>query len=314
MIIPRPFPRGNQQGLTLVEILVAMTISLVLLAGVVQILVGSKASYRINEAQSRLQENGRFALQMMAKDVRMAGFWGCLGNNTQVANNLNLPGGNVNPALGGITGTEGGAGTPRPADSVTFQGVVGGGLPVISHNVAAASITTNVNNELAQGDFFLVGDCRRVDLLQITNANPDTSGTVVFNTGAGTPGNATGPIVAYGPNAVLYRAGSVAYTIANGNSGQPSLFRSINGTPPMELVEGVENLQILYGEDLDADGTANYYGAQNIVNMANVVSVQVDLTLRSFSDNLASIVDPVIGDRRLRRTFSSTIVLRNRIP
>ncbi len=312
MNIPRLLLRGNQQGLTLIEVLVAMTISLVLLAGVVQILAGSKASYRVNEAQSRLQENGRFALQMMAEDVRMAGFWGCLGDNTQVADNLNPPGGSVDPVLGGISGIEGGAGVPSPADSITLQGAVGDGLPVILH--VAATITTTANNGLTQGDLFLVGDCTRVDLLQIINADPDTTGTVSFPAGAGVPGNATVPIDVYGANAVLYRVSSVTYTIANGNSGQPSLFRSVNGNPPMELVEGVENLQILYGEDLDADGTANYYDAADIVNMANVVSVRVTLTLRSLNDNLATIVDPVALDRRLRRTFSSTIVLRNRIP
>lgn len=307
MNIPTPLPRSNQQGLTLIEVLVAMAISLILLAGVVQILTSSKAAYRVNEAQSRLQENGRFALQIMAEDIRIAGFWGCLGDNTQVVNNLNPPGGNVIPTLGGISGAEGGA----LPDSIALQGAFGGGLPVNAHNVAAASIGTSAGNGLAQDDLFLMGDCTRVDLLQITNANPDTSGTVVFNTGAGIPGNATGPTVVYGPNAVLYRASSVAYTIANGNSGQPGLFRSTNGAPPMELVEGVENLQILYGEDLDADGTANYYDAADIVNMSNVVSVQIDLTLRSLTNNVSSIAGPI--DRRLRRTFSSTIVLRNRV-
>ncbi len=311
MSIPRPLFRGNQQGLTLIEILVAMTISLVLLAGVVQILAGSKASYRINEAHSRLQENGRFALQMMAEDIRMAGFWGCLGNTTEVIDRLN-PGGNVNPVLGGISGIEGGVGVPPPVDSIAFQGAVGGGLPVNAYDEGAASITTTINNGLAQDDLFLVGDCEKIHLLQITDVDPAT-GTVTFLAGAGVPGNATG-LGDYDPlNAVLHRAASVAYAINNGNSGQPSLFRSVNGNP-MELVEGVENLQILYGEDLDADGTTNSYNAADGVNMANVVSVRIILTLRSLNDNLASIEDPVTFDRRLRRTFSSTIVLRNRIP
>ncbi len=299
-------PRNKQQGLTLIEILVAMAISLLLLAGVIQILASSKASYRINEAQSRLQENGRFALQMMTADIRAAGFWGCLGNNiSQISNNLNNPlVSGVNPALGGIAGTEGGA-----TDSITLQGVVGNGLPVNAY--AGNTITTIANNGLAQDDFFLVGDCTRADLLQITNADPD-SGTVTFDTGAGAPGNATGPTDAYSTNAMLYRVGSVTYTIANGNSGQPGLFRSVNGGAPMELVEGVENLQILYGEDTDSDGATNSYGAADAVNMNSVVSVRINLVLRSLTDNVATTAGPV--DRRLRRTFSSTIVLRNRVP
>ncbi len=304
----------HQRGLTLIEIMIAMTISLVLLAGVVQIFTSSKAAYRVNEAQSRLQENGRFALQVMAKDIRLAGFWGCLGDSTQVTDNL-YAGGSVNPTLGGINGTEGGVGIPAPPDTITVQGAVGGGLPVNSHSVPAATVGTSANNGLAQDDIFLMGDCTRADLLQIINANPNTSGSVVFNTGAGTPGNATGPTVAYGPNAVLYRANSVTYSIANGNSGQPSLFRNENGTNT-ELVEGVENLQIVYGVDTNDDGTANFYNNATTVgaaNMSKVVSVRADLTLRSLTDNIASVVDPVANDRRLRNTFSSTIVLRNRL-
>ncbi len=299
--------RSHQTGFTLIEILVAMTLGLLLLAGVLQIFINSKASYRFNEAQSRLQENGRFALQMVAEDIRIAGFWGCQGSGVLVVDHLNPPGGSfVNPALSGIIGTEV-AGTP---DSITLQGAVGGGLPVNSHTVATATITTSANNGLAQGDLFLVGDCTRADLLQITNPNPG-AGTVNFVTGGS---NITGPTVAYGVNAVLYRAGSVAYTIANGNSGQPSLFRSVNGAAPTELVEGVEDLQIVYGADTNGDGTANIYDTANIVNMNTVVSVRVDLVLRSLDDNIASTVDANAGDRRLRRTFSSTIVLRNRVP
>lgn len=314
MNTPASLARNNQQGFTLIEILIAMTIGLILLAGVLQIFTSSKAVYRINEAQSRLQENGRFALQIMAQDIRTAGFWGCQGDNTQVVDNLN-PGGIVNPVLGGISGTEGGPGTPAPPDTLTLQGAVGDGQPVNAHNVATATITTNTNNGLAQNDFFLLGDCTRTNLLQVTNTNPDTTGSVVFSTGAGSPGNASGPNIAYSANAALYRTSSVTYAIANGNSGQPSLFRSENGTN-MELVEGVENLQVVYGVDTDADGAANIYNDATTVgaaNMGNVVSVRVNLTLRSLNDNVASVLDPVANDRRLRRTFSSTIVLRNRI-
>jgi type IV pilus assembly protein PilW len=64
----------HQRGLSLVEILVALTISLFLIAGVIQLFIGSKQTYRFNDAQSRLQENGRFAIDRMAWDIRMAGY------------------------------------------------------------------------------------------------------------------------------------------------------------------------------------------------------------------------------------------------
>jgi len=66
--------RQSQQGLTLVEILVALVISLFLIAGVIQLFVGSKQTYRGQDALSRIQENGRFAIERIAWDLRMAGY------------------------------------------------------------------------------------------------------------------------------------------------------------------------------------------------------------------------------------------------
>ncbi len=64
--------RYPQPGFTLVEILIAIAIGLFLTAGMVQLFVANKTSYRFNEALSRIQENGRFALATMASDLRMA--------------------------------------------------------------------------------------------------------------------------------------------------------------------------------------------------------------------------------------------------
>jgi len=64
----------RQHGLTLVELMVALVLSLVLAAGVIQLFIGTKQTYRFYDALSRLQENGRFALDAMASDIRMAGY------------------------------------------------------------------------------------------------------------------------------------------------------------------------------------------------------------------------------------------------
>lgn len=64
----------HQSGLTLVEILVALVISLFLIAGVIQLFIGTKQTYRFHDAVSRLQENGRLALDTMSMDIRMAGY------------------------------------------------------------------------------------------------------------------------------------------------------------------------------------------------------------------------------------------------
>ncbi|MCB1919533.1 MAG: PilW family protein [Candidatus Competibacteraceae bacterium] len=65
----------KQRGFTMVEILVALVISLFLVAGVIQLFIGSKQTYRGYDALSRIQENGRFALEAMARDIRMARYF-----------------------------------------------------------------------------------------------------------------------------------------------------------------------------------------------------------------------------------------------
>ena len=58
----------------MVEILVALLLSLILTTGIIQLFIGSKQTYRFHDALSRLQENGRFAIESMAADIRMAGY------------------------------------------------------------------------------------------------------------------------------------------------------------------------------------------------------------------------------------------------
>lgn len=68
---------AGQSGLTMVELLVAMAVGLFLLAGIIQMLVSSKAANRFGEAESRVQENGRYAIQALATDLRGARGLGC---------------------------------------------------------------------------------------------------------------------------------------------------------------------------------------------------------------------------------------------
>jgi type IV pilus assembly protein PilW len=95
------------------------------------------------------------------------------------------------------------------------------------------------------------------------------------------------------------------------------------------MVAGVENMQVLYGEDTDDDGVANRYRtADSVANFDDVVSMRIGLLLRTDGNispdtntqtyilngttaEIGTTVDP-FNDRRGRYVFSSTIKLRNR--
>jgi len=65
----------KQSGMSLIELMIASTLSLILLVGVVQIFVSTKTAYVTTENISRAQENGRFALDVLSRYTRMAGYW-----------------------------------------------------------------------------------------------------------------------------------------------------------------------------------------------------------------------------------------------
>lgn len=64
----------RQHGMTLIEIMVALVISLFLLAGLLQMFVATRQSSRIQENLSRIQENGRFGIEYINRVVRQAGY------------------------------------------------------------------------------------------------------------------------------------------------------------------------------------------------------------------------------------------------
>ncbi len=98
---------------------------------------------------------------------------------------------------------------------------------------------------------------------------------------------------------------------------------SVKGYNAQPLIEGVENMQILYGIDTDSDGTANCYDSATHLNSSSptacgnaitnpwnqVVVVRMTLTLQSAEDNTS-----VTSGNRLQRTYTTTIALRNRLP
>src|SRR5437879_2684616 len=67
---------GRAAGVTLVELLVAMTIGLVLIIGATQVYVDSHTAYAVNDTTARLQENARYAMSVLEPDIRMSGNWG----------------------------------------------------------------------------------------------------------------------------------------------------------------------------------------------------------------------------------------------
>lgn len=201
--------------------------------------------------------------------------------------------------------------------------------------------TTSVNVStmpITAGNILLLSDCEQADWVQVCTSSLATVGLdLALSTGC-TPGNVANANIGTSPDdgRAVKLEGTIYYIGKRDNltTNPPSLFRRRLGTDaragnPEELVEGVEDMQILYGENINNDNrnTADrYVPADQVSDWNAVVSVRITLLVQSLANNLvpapqpytynAVTYDGVIGglppDNRVRRVFSSTIDLRNR--
>ena len=340
---------GKQKGMGLVELMVWAVISLLVISVIGIVYVNSKQVTRVNDTISRMQENGRFAVYLIDRDLRMAAFRGCNGGSVTLANLLNSTAYAYQYDVG-ITGYHGSGGTwlpaldasisalnPAPsadADVVTIRQIDGPGIPLLAPITAIdPSADLQVGGgaaKLAAGDVLLIADCNASAIFNATSV--DTSaGTVGHATGGSIlPGNTSADLGPFDTDASVYRLVTRTYFMAPSarRPGTNSLWS--NSTPaydgqpqPEEMVEGVEGLALQFGEDLDGKQAANrYVSADGVGTWSNVVSVRAQILLATVRDNVATSSQPYTfagvsttpSDKRMRSVLSSVITVRNRVP
>lgn len=386
-------PRYPSPGFSLVELMVAMTIGLIILAAVSLMFANSKKAYEVQNKLARVQENGRFAMNYLLQDMRMAGYIGCpsgitpevlLPPNSQPSSKFRstLAGIIVPASAGGtlasipfayrfdipVEGFDGDASPAMtawaPSSSTTLPNPRVAGTDMIAVRLADATsqvfLTTPMAAEFSdlqvndvtnykKSDIVLVTDCDSLSVTQITDIDSGAKKLLHDTTGGFTPGNANKKLAkAYGtetsgsfPADTPLRATKVfkyaahSYFIRNNADGVPSLYRDTNGANPEELVEGIEDLQILYGVDIGppADTTgviipSRYYRANEVFDWTRVVSVRIGILARTSSGADADVdrntydvngksvtICPALpaacSDRNQRRVFLATVQLRN---
>lgn len=84
----------NQTGLSLIELLVALVLSLAVLIALSYVYVAAKQAFRFQENTGRMQEDGAYALDLISREMRMAGHGGCagIGRDASVIPNVYTPG------------------------------------------------------------------------------------------------------------------------------------------------------------------------------------------------------------------------------
>lgn len=335
---------ARHRGFSLVELMVAITIGLIILAAISAVFVSSKRSYSTQDRLARLQENARFAMQFMTRDVRMAGYSGCVKDLPNVNNTLNV-GTNflfmMNIPLEGIDNADSssawspsGGGKPANMKDGTDAIAIRSGDPSQITNLASAmesesdALVVSSTTGFSDNNIIMVADCSNADVLQITDVN---SPALEHAANAGnTPGNSSANLgKLYDTAAQVMKFYTRVYFVANRADGTPALFLNENGDV-QELVEGVEDLQVLYGVDTDADGAPNVYLSADGVGAAwgSVRSVRIGMLVRTPNDkdidpdirasydvngNTFTVPTDADGnrDRYQRRVFQTTVQVRN---
>lgn len=330
---------ARQRGLSLVELMVALTLGLVLTAGVVYLFMENKRTYRTADAVARLQENGRFALEMISYDLRMAGHAGC----------ANRRGGAARVVASSIGALD------FPATAVEALDQTGDGEPdtlairyaspqVVALDPDAPMADAQAEIALAgdvgafePGDVVVIADCSVADIFAVSGVDEE-KGLIghALNDPEGKAVNADAALSKRylgEQGAGLMRFVQHRYEVKPSgrvNSGGDAIHALYRDGE--ELLEGVEAMHVQFGECM-AGGNRRYRSwSQPPAHPENIASVRIGLLLHSIervrdeADGTTYHVAGVdiapagsagsgpkhAGDRRLRSVFSTTVALRNR--
>ncbi len=328
----RPTSALNQAGFSMVELMVALVLGLFVTTAVLQTFLGAKKAYEFQQEFSRIQENGRFAMEFLSRDIRQADYWGCLSDSSSIVANVSSA---VDSGVEGFDAIPASSSGYAPvlgplADGFLMRRINQTGVKV--EKIVGANVHLDKTTPFAQGDTLIASDCS-IGASFIISAKVNPSDKVIKH-GLPPSGGGAGMSPLGIPNVSgydVYTAVSTRYWLRLGVSGEPTLVRGTAtdawDSGGVELVEGVENFQILYGVDVPPKtGTPNYFVAADQVSAAStsmddVVSVQIHLLLRSLRDNMLDEpqaleyygLSRIANDRRIRKAFTTTLALRNRL-
>jgi type IV pilus assembly protein PilW len=330
--------RRGQLGLSLVELMVAMAIGTFLLAGAITVFGKTRDLYRTNDAAARLQETARYAMGTIEADLRMANYWGLMSRADLIENGpaldlANLPA--VDPSyslpaeLSGYAGTidECGAmwAVKLPAyieatDSYTLGCAAAGAGAVAGADTL--TIRRSSTEQILAGTP-LTNSAGRIKL-QTSRVQGTLFSTATLPAGYLPPLSETRALVVNG-----YYIGQDS----DERAGTPSLRRKqldvAGGAPTiadLQIVPGVEDLQVELGADFNDDQNADYFVQPGtaIPTGDQIVAVRVWLLVRAeqqeqgYTDGRtydyasrtgADVLAPADSFRRL--LVSKTIALRN---
>ncbi|MCB1706343.1 MAG: PilW family protein [Halioglobus sp.] len=314
--------------MTLVELLISLLLGLLLSGGMAAAYLAAKRNAYYEEQMARMQENGRYALRLLSRELAMVGFYGGVLSPSQEVEAVAVGGDcsegdwalEVGTPLDVISDYNGQA-PPVSLYNTIFTCLdsaaiaPGSDLLVIKRTAAEASLLRGVPAET-----LTASDVQSWYLRLTSGAEPEWERLPPVDL---RHASRAVPSLSYWEaiSRILFIR---AYSNEVGD-GLPSLCMETLAGDAMTtrcLVEGVENLQFEFGVDSDGDGVPNTYTpTPTQAQMRSAVSAKIYLLLRSIGPlpgyrdsrtyHLGREVQPASGDAYLRRVVSTTVMLRN---
>lgn len=338
----------RSRGFTLIELMIAMILGLIVIAGVTSIFLAGQQSYRTNNALGEVESSSRIAFELMARDIRQAGLAGCDTSSGRVANVLNnastdwwanwanavhgYGGGNSSAVDGDSDQTDpavttGTAAKNRVAGTDSLQLIGASGLPVTieEDKEPAANFKLNTSTtELADGDIIIVCSPDHAAILQISNYN-NSNVTVVHNTGNTiSPGNCSkglgyptvcttnGNVYTFPPNSSIARMGAFDWYIGYNDTGGKSLYRiALSNTGGTSVAAAAQEMvrNVTDMQITYLQGSGTtFIPAASVSNWGAVTAARVTFTVESTFGRATA-----KGDKPIVRTYSATTTVRNRV-
>ncbi len=276
--------RSSQLGFSLVELMIASAISLAITAALTTVFVGNTRSRTELDRSHQQIENGRYALELLSDELRVAGFYGEL----PLAGVLHLVADACATSAAQLGWQVSPLRVPVPVQAVP-GGVAGPGCLSDRAAGTAAIAIRRLSTDAIAPAAALAPD----EYLQTSRCKKDPPSTkLVISADAGTL--VLRNLTCDGPMPVRRILQRTYYIAACSNCGSdtiPSLARAelVGGAIRMRtMVEGIEALGVDYGFDVNADGAADLWQAtvDGIVgspanDWQNVMAVRLHLLSRT---------------------------------
>ena len=338
--------KQRQLGLTLIELIVSMMLSIFIISTAIRLFVASNVTDQLNYQFGLMQQAGRIALNSISNDVRMAGYTGCsdefpVSNVMQNRNALDLWL-ITEEKVQGISQAD----VVKMVDKdATSEGIIIFKLSpdvvfnISGHNVSTGAITFTPSLG-ARGANFPVGlvrqDCQQISLVSADKTSADsiayrTGGSARFsncsmalkgdfNCDAGTSGG----VVSFNPGSMRPIDSVVYFIKPDPANGVNTLYRkTVGDTDARPVAGGIENMAIYYGLDSNGNGASNRFiraGDRKFrhADWQQVTAIRVHLLTQSTGQLVPTPRDYFFDgatvtprDRMLRREYVMTIDVRH---